>query len=180
VLNAIPATAGSVSDSYIVDVSASKLTGSRTIPKGTMPAGSVLQVVQASYSTQSTTASTSFVSTGLTTSITPTSTTSKVLAMVTVADPYVSTNGVNFCFTIYRNSTNINPAGTGVINALGIIWSGSAGGVQSNQFFQVLDSPATTSSTSYTLYFANYQATGTTGINWNSNPSTITLMEIAA
>jgi hypothetical protein len=45
VLNAIPATAGSVSDSYIVDVSASKLTGSRTIPKGTMPAGSVLQVV---------------------------------------------------------------------------------------------------------------------------------------
>lgn len=142
--------------------------------------GKVLQVVQASYSTQSTTASTSFVSTGLTTSITPTSTTSKVLAMVTVADPYVSTNGVNFCFTIYRNSTNINPTGTGVINALGIIWSGSAGGIQSNQFFQVLDSPATTSSTSYTLYFANYQATGTTGINWNSNPSTITLMEIAA
>ena len=45
VLNAIPATASSVSDSYIVDVSASKLTGSRTIPKGTMPAGSVLQVV---------------------------------------------------------------------------------------------------------------------------------------
>ena len=45
VLNAIPATAGSVSDSYIVGVSASKLTGSRTIPKGTMPAGTVLQVV---------------------------------------------------------------------------------------------------------------------------------------
>jgi len=45
VLNAIPATAGSVSDTYIVGMSASKLTGTQTIPKATLPTGSILQAV---------------------------------------------------------------------------------------------------------------------------------------
>ena len=42
VLNAIPATPGSVIDTYINSVSASKLTGSRTMPQGVLPAGSVI------------------------------------------------------------------------------------------------------------------------------------------
>ena len=45
VLNAIPATAGSVSDSYIVSMAGSKLTGTQVIPKATLPTGSVLQVL---------------------------------------------------------------------------------------------------------------------------------------
>jgi hypothetical protein len=87
VLNAIPATAGSVSDSYIVSMSSSKLTGTQTIPKAALPTGSVLQVVQAiktdTFVTSATVTDTAV--TGLTASITPTSSTSKILVMIELA-----------------------------------------------------------------------------------------------
>ena len=41
-------------------------------------------------------------------------------------------------------------------------------------------SAGTTSSTTYTVYYANYQGSGTFGLQWNGGPSTLTLMEIAA
>lgn len=47
----------------------------------TMPTGSVLQVVQNTYSTETTTTPTSFTNTGLSATITPTSTSSKILVM---------------------------------------------------------------------------------------------------
>jgi hypothetical protein len=174
VLNAIPATAGSVSDSYIVDVSASKLTGSRTIPKGTMPAGAVLQVVNATYSTQVTTTSSSFVTTNLTASITPTSSTSKIFVIATMPMS-TGTANENGKLTIYRNGSNIAPnTGLGVFQTSAVIYAGLT--------IQLLDSPATTSSTTYAVFGS---ASGGSTVTFNTlltgaSSSVITLMEIAA
>jgi hypothetical protein len=178
VLNAIPATAGSVSDSYIVDVSASKLTGSRTIPKGTMPTGSVLQVVQATTSTEVTTSNStsSYVDTGLTASITPTSASSKVLVFLnhgTITKSSGSANNRIFLHLL-RGASVISLFGNGVN------YTATALQVRSSASFAYLDSPATTSSTTYKTQFANGDAGAEVQVQTNGSMSSIILMEIAA
>ena len=180
VLNAIPATAGSVSDSYIVDVSASKLTGSRTIPKGTMPAGAVLQVVNATYATSTTTSSSTFTDTGLTSSITPSSSASKILVFVDMCGCGKRTNDTSLALKLVRNSTDILKIDehAAFTNTTGRITIGSVS-------TSYLDSPATTSSTTYKVQFASNANNALVQINdyYNSNGNTtctMTLMEIAA
>jgi len=179
VLNAIPATAGSVSDSYIVDVSASKLTGSRTIPKGTMPAGSILQVVQANTATQVSSSSATPVDTGLSATITPTSATSKILVLV-------SQNGLKKQSTVSSNCIDINllRGSTSLLspNAVGAILETSTtvdnSGAASINY---LDSPATTSATTYKTQFASRNGGAAVQVQYaNISNSNITLMEIAA
>jgi hypothetical protein len=137
-------------------------------------AGNVLQVVSASDDSNSTTTSTSFVTTGFSLSITPTSSTSKILVLTTT-NGYMPSSACNLRFTIYRNgSTNLGNANYG----LGEIYSGTymTGQVTAS----ILDTPATTSAVSYTVYFL---ATGGATGYYNNNktiPSSITLMEIAA
>ena len=133
--------------------------------------GRVLQVVQGTTTAQVSTTSSSFVTTSFSASITPSSSTSKILAMVTAVGYTNSTNQQSY-FTIYRNSTNLNSAG--FVDMLS-----SAGQLISNQSFQYLDSPATTSSTTYTLYFKT-DGPNTFYLNVNPQISSITLMEIAA
>ena len=173
VLNAIPATAGSVSDSYIVSMAGSKLTGTQVIPKATLPTGSVLQVVQGTLSTQANTTSTTYVSTGLTATITPTSTTSKIL--VTVGCDLQGTASQNLNATIYRGATDLSGTSGGA--GFGFISSGTVG---ANIPFAMnyLDSPSTTSPTTYTVH---YKTTGgTIYVAVGNSMCTITLMEIAA
>jgi len=181
VLNAIPATAGSVSDSYIVDVSASKLTGSRTIPKGTMPAGSVLQVVNTTTTTLVTNSTTTYTSTGLSLNITPSSATSKILVMSWCPVRYGTNNGGgNFGMRINRASGTILMTNNFINNVNAIV------DISYPVTLSYLDSPATTSSINYTIEFALVSASGVytnPTVNWNSGTtqtSTLTLMEIAA
>jgi hypothetical protein len=176
VLNAIPATAGSVSDSYIVDVSASKLTGSRTIPKGTMPAGSVLQVVQGTTTANTLTSSTTFVTTGLAASITPSSSTSKILITCSGGEFDINSGGQQVYGTIYRNSTNL---GGGTATAFTDVFTATYRSIFP-VCVQYLDSPATTSSTTYTLYFYSGGGGNTVRYNGQGSMGVITLMEIAA
>jgi hypothetical protein len=179
VLNAIPATAGSVSDSYIVDVSASKLTGSRTIPKATMPAGAVLQVVQGVYGTATQIQSTTFTDTGLTASITPTSATSKILVIVSQPGfcQYVS-GGNAIIPNLCRNGSEIL--------RLGQSQSTTTTFAPFSINVSYLDSPATTSSTTYKTqakWSAGASSSNTIFLNWTSDingNSTMVLMEIAA
>ena len=148
-------------------------------------AGSVLQVVQGSYSTYTTTTSTSLVSTGLTASITPKFSTSKILVLVNpnMAIYYGTAAIATLQLQITRGATQILyqdraiaiNAGTG---GGGVIYSAVSLGLS------VLDSPATTSATTYTLNFAVANGSMSGRINdYNSttstNGSTITLMEIA-
>jgi len=170
VLNAIPATANSVIDLYVNQVTGSKLIGSQSIPKATLPTGSVLQVVSSTFTSSFSSSSGSFVSIGLTASITPTSSSSKILVLI---DSFVRSDSANFVdATIYRNSTNLGGV-YGLKNAY-----------VNDAFvmpvpFAYYDSPATTSSTSYTLYMRTENAT-TFYLEAAGRVSTITLMEIAA
>jgi len=170
VLNAIPATANSVIDLYVNQVTGSKIIGSQSIPKSTLPTGSVLQVVSSTFTSSFSSSSGSFVSVGLTASITPTSSSSKILVLI---DSFVRSDSANFVdTTIYRNSTNLG--GTyGLKNAYV-----NAAFVMPIPF-TYYDSPATTSSTSYTLYMRTENAT-TFYLEAAGRVSTITLMEISA
>jgi len=146
------------------------------LPSTVIGAGAVLQVVQGLLTTQvTTTTNNTFVTTGLLASITPTSSSSKILATVS-GTGYTSASAVQGVFTLYRNSTNLSTYGFTLAYA-------SGANLQAGITFSYLDSPATTSSTTYTLYFTLSNSAGTVYFNsqsaWGQGTSTITLMEIA-
>lgn len=161
------------------------LTVSGGVPVWAAPAGGgkLLQVVQATYSTQTAIASTSYTDTGLSLAITPTSATSKVL--VTVTQQYLldrSSSIETASFQIMRGASSVFDTGsntTGPYIAAGGVASISLGGYTTLMY---LDSPATTSATTYSTqgrvqYTAN---SGTLFAQYASGKSTITLMEIGA
>jgi hypothetical protein len=159
-----------------------------TFPNSTVQAsaGSVLQVVNTTFqatgaSNYFSTASTSFVTTGLAVSITPKFSTSKILVIVTgLLQSNASANGVYI--TVYRNSTNL-ATGTSP-SATAYIRSGGGGVLTTPTSTVIYDSPATTSSTTYTVYAAAESGAtctfGPTPGAVNGSQGGITLMEIAA
>ena len=151
-------------------IAASQLTG--TIAAARLPTGSVLQVVTVTSNSQFSTTSSTFVTTNFTTSITPTSSSSKIFVM---ANAGVWAAGANDqpVYTIYRNSTNLGSS----VRGFGQIYS-AAGGLQGEMAMQYLDSPATTSSTSYTVYMKINSGTGYWGAD--NGTQVLTLMEISA
>jgi hypothetical protein len=166
-----------VASGLIASVSGASLTGTQTIPKSTLPTGCVLQVVQGTLSSSvSTTTLYTFVTTGLAASITPSSSTSKILTTVS-GFGYTSASAVQGVFTLYRNSTNLLTYGSTLVYTFG---ANSQAGIT----FSYLDSPATTSSTTYTLYFSLANSAGTVTFNspsaWGQPTATIISQEIAA
>ena len=132
--------------------------------------GSLLQVQSNFITSDFNTASTSFVTTGLAQAITPSSTSSKILCIVSVGSWYIASGG-SCNATIYRGSTNIGNGNAGLmllgVPALNVPSTG-----------QVLDSPNTTSATTYTVYVKT--SGHTTYMSYNSyGHFTLTLMEIA-
>jgi hypothetical protein len=144
------------------------LSGDTGVPASGMPTGSVIQTVSATFTSTFSSSSASFVSVGLTASITPTSSSSKILVLI---DSFVRSDAANFVdLTIYRNSTNLGGA-YGLKNAYV-----NAAFVMPVPF-AYYDSPATTSSTTYTLYMRTENAT-TFYLEAAGRVSTITLQEI--
>jgi hypothetical protein len=140
--------------------------------------GTVLQVVQATTSTETTTSNSiaSYVDTTLTASITPTSASSKVLVFVnhgTITKSSGSANNRVF-LRLLRDATVISLFGNG------LNYTATALEVRSSASFAYLDSPATTSSTTYKTQFANGDAGANVAVQTNSSMSSIILMEIAA
>jgi len=139
--------------------------------------GSVLQVVSANYSTQTTTYSSTYSDTGLNVSITPTSATSKILVFLNLP-VFKETNNTSGGFKLVRNSTDLITIETlaGYTNSTASIGIGS---VCSNY----LDSPATTSSTNYKVQFKSMNNNAIIyicGDGYGAITATITAMEIAA
>jgi hypothetical protein len=164
-----------VASGLIASVSGASLTGTQTIPRGTLPTGSVLQVVQATTISSTTSSSTSYVAiANLTASITPSSSSSKVLILV---NSHIYTSGANVesAITIYRNSSDLSTGGTGFTDAY---TGGSDLIVPFSMMY--LDSPATTSSTTYAAYFKRTQGTTSMVANLRGCLSSVILMEIAA
>jgi len=132
-----------------------------------------VQVV--SFSTVATTASTSttWVPSAITASITPTNSANKILVLVstTINGPTSSIAAV----TVFRGATNLGA--TGVYGG-SMSYAYYGGGSGSNgASFSCLDSPATTSSTIYTVNVSNQNTAGSVGVG--GGYSTITLMEIS-
>jgi len=136
--------------------------------------GKILQVVSTTSQTHFSTTSGAFTTvTGLAVTITPTSATSKVLVLLT-AGIYTSTNNQAYV-TIYRGATNL---GNG-IEGFGAMRDASA--TSHNMGFAAasfLDSPATTSATTYQVYTATN--TGQVIFMHNGKACTITAIEVAA
>jgi len=127
----------------------------------------VIQLVNSTFTTIQSTTSSTPVSTTLSATITPQSTTSKIYISVSSVGGQ-SSSGRAARFYIYRGATQLT------------ITECDDGA--STLYFPIcmtwLDSPSTTSATTYTIYFA----TGGVGTNYfgqANSPSTITLMEIA-
>jgi hypothetical protein len=130
-------------------------------------AGQVIQVVTATDSTERTTTSTSYVtaSNTLSVTITPSSSSNKIFIIVSGCH-YASSIGSSF--TIYRGATNL---GTAV--GMSYIPADNTG----TGHMSYLDSPATTSATTYQVYFKNNSG-GIAYVNWNNARCSITCMEI--
>jgi|694.fasta_scaffold81332_2 hypothetical protein len=146
--------------------------------------GKVLQVVQATFSTATTVTSTSFTDTGLSVSITPSSATSKVLIY-----------GVQQVFA-ERNETTVG-VGIQLVRTSTAVWISGTGGYESFSLNEAseqitalrgllpimyLDTPATTSATTYKIQGRCFSTanSGTSTYQENSSPSVLIAMEIGA
>jgi len=147
-----------------------------SLTSAALPAGSVLQVVQAvSSSANKTTTSNSFVSTGTSATITPTSATSKILVQYNChCDP---NTGAVLLGTIFRGATNLGTSGD---NGLFRVHDVAAARFLVQQHAIILDSPNTTSAVTYTAYFSNSAGSTEVRIRDDIILSRFVLMEIAA
>jgi hypothetical protein len=158
------------------------LTVAGGVPTWAAPAGGgkVLQVVQATTSTTKTTTTNTYADTNLTATITPTSATSKVLVLVSQpmwATPLSgSVSGVDASLKIVRTSTDI------LVNGEVLVINGpvSAAWVIASLYgANYLDSPATTSATTYKTMQMSPSG-NTVQTQRGSSTSTMILLEIGA
>lgn len=173
-------TTGIVGDTLLDAVSASKLTGSRTIPKATLPTGNVLQLVQSnSFSGVSTTSgSTQFSSS--TPSITPTSASSKLLLLWSpsiIVDTDNDSQGSNNGFVRFEYQIGGTGGSWSLLEQANVP---SRGGNGTFTHACQLISPATTSAVYFRIGIGKLEGARVIQINdsWGSNR--LTMMEIAA
>jgi hypothetical protein len=157
------------------------------IPTGQLPSGSILQVVQGSTETLVAVSTTSFTSIGLQASITPSSTSNKILIFVNINYQVAQVaNNAGHGTRLKRDSTVIKApvqGGGGPYE----VWRRNVGSSDVNYYdslnYQILDSPGTTSSITYSVEGAAYDSGGI--VNYQANGSTqqqvsrITLIEVA-
>jgi hypothetical protein len=139
--------------------------------------GKILQVVTATYSTSTANTTSTYADTGLSVSITPSSSSSKVLIIVDQGGCYKNALNVNnsLKLKLLRDSTDLVEflAGGGYTGTALNLQFGNAGCVY-------LDSPATTSATTYKTQFANSQNTNGVTVQGSSSVSTIAALEVSA
>ena len=145
--------------------------------------GKVLQVVQGTSSTSTSISSTSYTDTSLSASITPTSATSKILVLASMSGRFYINANLNrqFFLSIVRASTTVFIKATSDLQA-GTGTSGYAIWPIIDSL-SYLDSPNTTSSTTYKIQGRVSDTNNATVIEINGAPtssSSIILMEIAA
>lgn len=167
------------------------LTSASSVTRSQLPTGSVLQVLQAAKTdTFSMTGQTWTDITGLSVSITPTSSSSKILVFYNLATSY-NTSGYSGGVRLVRNSTAIHIGDAAGSRNQASNW----GQLQytwevENMSNSFLDSPATTSSTTYKVQLISGYSGQTVYIGRSYNDydgadqartaSSITVMEIAA
>lgn len=149
----------------IITLNNNSLSSVTALPAGV--GGKVLQVVTDVYATETSTTSASYVAvSGFAATITPSSTSSKILVLC-AASCYINAADI-YLGTIYRGATDLGEFGRLYSPA------DSLGGMLT---FHKLDSPSTTSATTYTYY--HKVGSGTGFVSVNNYKSNLTLLEIA-
>ncbi len=158
----------------IITLNNNSLSNISSLPAGV--GGKVLQVVNATFGTATTTSSSTYADLGLSASITPSSTSSKILVTVHLSGCQKNNNallgtrllrGSTTIYTIDNMSLYTNTADQ---NAIGTVST------------SYLDSPSTTSATTYKVQFRSVDNNAYVYINNDfsgGSNSNITLMEIA-
>jgi hypothetical protein len=137
--------------------------------------GKVLQVVSGTTTTEAESSSSTYADTGLTATITPSATNSKILVLAFNNGAMKDVNNTSMGVRLMRGATEIalmhyRNLDTQNSNALGAAGSTIAW----------LDSPNTTSATTYKTQFRSDQNNSRVRIQWNSTASSIVLLEIGA
>ena len=140
--------------------------------------GKVLQVVTASYGTAVINSTNTLADTNLTATITPATTGSRILVMVTHGDCQKGSGNTQtgMDMQLFRGATSIYTPGV----------ADMYNGIDQQQIFTLafsyLDSPSTTSATTYKTRFRNFTNAASVRVNFNSTAGTsqIILMEIGA
>jgi len=140
------------------------------------PTSKVVQIVNATNSTQTITASSTFTDTNLRATITPTSASNKILVFVSQNGVGKYNSNTQMQIRLVRGATTILALDSyaGHTNSAASNWVGSVSCVY-------LDSPATTSATTYKTQFNSQAGTGSVILNEATSPgttSTILLMEV--
>ena len=147
-----------------------------TLPAGT--GGKVLQVVSVTSTTATITTSTSYVASTLVASITPTSASNKIFIIVSTGT-YAGSGGTYAArFTLFRGTvsgTDLGEANVGFFNN----YNGSGSPIAGHCTVSYLDSPNTTSSTTYTFAVKSEGNSQQAIVNSGAARGSITLLEIA-
>jgi hypothetical protein len=174
--NDTPARLAVGTNGQVLTADSSTATGLKWAAAG----GKVLQVVNATYSTQANNSTDTYADTGLSATITPSSATSKILVFANQGGLKKSAANTQNAVSVrlVRGATEIvaDYAGyAGYTNTLLLLYSGSAASVT------YLDSPNTTSATTYKTQFKNGGANAAeVSVQQGDTVSQITLMEIGA
>ena len=144
--------------------------GKVTAPNLVMPAGTVVQVVSMTSNLDTTFNTSSYTDTAYTLSITPSSTSSKIFVLWAAEVTILGDTAVWF---------NLKRAGTQIVEPF--VSAGNFG--SSNQHghgysFNYLDSPATTSATTYLIQLKE-SGSGSVRLTGEGGTGSLTLMEIA-
>jgi hypothetical protein len=160
-----------------LDVTGATVTG--------LSAGKILQIVEGSSSTQQDNSSTTLTDIGLSVAITPSSSSSKVLVMASFPVRFLKSSNyyANGMFALLRGSTVIIDRSGSNVQDFGME-AGALGGSSYvanpvKMHMQILDSPSTTSATTYKVQSAAF-ASSTVNNMWNDQKGSIIAMEVSA
>ena len=153
-----------------VDNIAPNLQSKISAPNLQLPSGSVLQVVQNTYSTKADLASDSWTDTGFSASITPSSASNKILIIVTTP---IYWHGNGMSMRLLRGTT---PIFTPTVNYT--YHFSTTGNSRAVYTIQYLDSPDSTTAVTYKTQGIGH-STVNADTNADNNTSVMTFMEIA-
>jgi hypothetical protein len=158
------------------------LTVAGGVPSWAAPAGGgkIVQVINTAYST-ATSGTTSYVDSGITATITPTSASNNILVMTTVSLESSRSSSTNTPVNVQllRGATTVANYDTRQWNYI----AGFPSGTPVTSLVTTLtymDSPATTSATTYKIRGQGPESTSAFTFQPNSGPSAMVLMEIGA
>jgi hypothetical protein len=152
------------------------LTVSGGVPSwGAAGGGKILQVVYADTTTETANSTSTYADTNLTCNITPSATTSKVLVLVsqTSMQKNADNAGNRFDLRLLRGATAL-------VTQRDLGYTATTDRDTMTSSFVYLDSPSTTSATTYKTQFMNPNNTASVTVQASNGRSTIVLMEVGA